>query len=97
MKKSAELIELIETLKEDGVPDTVVTEDSSKAVVHRGRQQIEFDGEECKLLFSSVKSVNSFIEAIDPVTNANLELFNLELPDDVQATLEKRFSTVDEL
>lgn len=97
MKNYEELHELLDTIKENGITGNVLVQPGSRAVIHMGKSKLELSSEECKLLFDTVDTVESFIGAVDKPEGANLELFDLDIPDDVKSALEAHFSTVDEL
>lgn len=97
MKKSEELSELLQTLAERDQRTTVTALREAKAVVHTGRQQLTLSKDECELLFEDSETVTDFIEAIGSPEGANLELFDLEIDEEVKSVLESHFSTVDEL
>lgn len=97
MKKSEELCELLQNLAERGQRTTVAALQEAKAVVHMGRQQLTLSKDECELLFEDSETVTDFIEAISSPEGANLELFDLEVDEEVKSALESHFSTVDEL
>lgn len=96
MKKSEELCELLQTLSDKSVGTTVGHTPEAKAVVHVGRQELVLSKNECLLLFEDEQTAADFIEAIGSPEGANLELFGLELAEEVKSVLENHFSTVDE-
>lgn len=97
IEKTAELIELLDTLRENGGKSSVVISDDSHAIIHMGKRQLRLTGEECKLLFNDDETVADFVETIFAPGSSNLELYGIDVTDSVKAELESYFSTVDEM
>lgn len=100
MKKPADLVQLIEDLKEEVHDSSVGTDKSSKAILHldpddeRGVALSEAD---CKLLLHSEDTVRQMHEAIGEPEEASISLHSLDLNQEVQDALERTFMSVDEL
>lgn len=100
MKKPADIVQLIEDLKDEVHDSTVGTDKTSKAVIHLepdDEKGISFNAEECKLLLHSEDTVRQMHEALDEPEEATISLHNLDLNQEVLDALERTFMAVDEL
>jgi len=97
MKKPDELIELLEHLKEEDLDSTVQLGNNPKAVVYIGEKSFNLGGKDCSALLNTPETVEQFAEALGDTSDMSFEFHNMDLEDDVIATLEEYFSTVDEV
>jgi hypothetical protein len=94
MKKPDELIELLQSLREDGERTTVSLGPDAKAVVYIGKNELTLPGRDCVLLLSTEETVENFFESIGQPEDARIELIDLYIEDEVKAALAERFSAV---
>ena len=102
MKKPEAIIQLLEDLHSEVINSSVETIAESKAVVYlddeaaTAEDGIRLSRQECLLLFSTVRSVDRFMEALGDPGEASIALFELGLTPEVLDRLERRFIAVDE-
>lgn len=96
MRKPDELIELLETLREEGCEPSVVAGPDAHAIVYIGKTQLELPKRDCLLLLDSEETVEGMFDALGSPVDASIELHDLEIEEDVRDALEERFTTVDE-
>jgi hypothetical protein len=99
MKKPADIVHLIEDLKDEVHDSSVGTDKSSKAVIHLDPEDengFTLNAEECKLLLHSEKTVRQMHEALDEPEEATISLHSLDVTQQVQDALERSFMAVDE-
>jgi hypothetical protein len=100
MKKPADLVQLIQDLKDEVHDSSVGTDKSSKAVLHldpEDEKGIVLNADECKLLLHSENTVQQFHQALGEPEEASISLHNLDLGHEVLDALERTFMSVDEL
>lgn len=100
MKKPADLVQLIEDLKNEVHDSSVGGDKRSKAIVHIDPEDevgLTLNFEECRLLLHSEDTVRQLHEAINEPDEASVSIHNLDLNQGVLDALERTFVSVDEL
>lgn len=98
MNKPAELVQLVDDLRTEILPNSVETNRASKAVLYLNAQDdtgIELTAEDCRLLLATPSTVDRLMDAL-PSGDLSLVLFDVTVTDDVRDLLERQFTTVDE-
>ena len=101
MNKPADLVQLLDELREEIQRGTVETLLTSKAILYRDsddKEGIEFNAEECRLLLDTRGTVNRFVDALASMglSECFLTLVDISIPDDIRDRLERSFASVDE-
>jgi hypothetical protein len=100
MKKPADIVQLLEDLKDEVHDSSVGTDKTSKAVIHLDpddEKGFTLNAEECRLLLHSEVTVRQLFEALDEPEEASISLHSLDVTQQVQDALERSFMSVDEL
>ena len=97
MKKPEELIDLLVELRLEIDRPSAIYEGTSRLAVYVGRGQLNITAQDAVFLLHSEDTVNRFYEAIGSPDDCGVELYDIEIEDEVKSALEARFSTVDEM
>ena len=94
MKKPDELIELLQSLREDDEKTTVSLGPEAKAIVYIGKNELVLPNRDCVLLLNTEETVESFFDAIGQPEGARIEIIDMDIEDEVKVALAERFSAV---
>jgi hypothetical protein len=104
MKRPEDLEHLIDELRSEQIDSELQTLAATCAKVYMDPDDddpsnFKLSGEECQLIFSSVSTVDRFLEAIGDTSDASLTLTELDMEPvpEVLTHLERYFATVDQL
>jgi hypothetical protein len=78
-------------------PDKVGTIKSSKMIITAGDRVIEFEAKDCERILQSPETVNSLVDVLGKKEDINVELFAVDLDDEVAEALERACTSVDEI
>lgn len=95
MKIPNEVENLLANLEADEEQVRIQDDDTSKAVVHIGRQTFELDAEQCQKIFQDTGTTELFFEALGEPDECSVELHSVEVEADVHEQLEELFDSVD--
>jgi hypothetical protein len=102
MKKPEALLVLLEELQNEAVASDIVPLATSKVVIYTDPEAtdeedgIVLTGDQSKLVFASVDTVERLLDALDEPDEASICFFDLSLPAAVMDVVERRFVAVDE-
>ena len=97
MKKPEELIELLDTLRQEVRSSSALAEEDAHMAVYIGKGTLNLDANESALVLHSRSTVKRFFEAIGSPDDTSIEITSIAIDDDVKEALDAVFSTVDEL
>ena len=102
MKKPEPLVSLLEELQTEAGTSEVVAVPTSKVIIYTDPEAadeedgISLTGEQAKLLFASVETVERLFDALNDPDDASICFFDLTLPAHVMDTVERKCIAVDE-
>lgn len=96
MKKPDELIDLLEDLKDSiSTPSASIVDRDAKMSVFIGRGQMNVSAQDSLFILHDEESVLKFYESLGSPDDCAVEIYDIDVTDEVIEALEKSFSTVD--